>query len=227
MNTDITITVSIEKPVITGLMAHNLKDEKPGEDSTVIYMLRHGQTDNNANGLWHGGKSGSLNQAGVKQAEKAALALLDAGIDIVLSSDSDRAMETASIVAEKISVPLAGKSPIFGDRHYGEAEDLTSSEISKRYGITVANVLDHAIDKIPRAESVQLLRSRVIKARELICLNFPGKTVLVTSHGGFVRMFYKTFAGDVSGKFFTNCSFYSVECINGSCYLRNELFTIL
>ncbi len=188
-------------------------------------MLRHGQTDNNIKGLWHGGKSGSLNQVGIKQAENAALALLDAGIDIILSSDSDRAMETAAIVSEKISVPLAGRYPIFGDRHYGEAEGLTSSEISRRYGITVANVLDPAIDKIPWAESVQSLRSRVIKARDLICRNFPGKTVLVTSHGGFVRMFYKTFAGDVSGKFFTNCSFYSVECIHGSCYLRNELFT--
>ena len=195
------------------------------EGLTVIYMLRHGQTDNNIKGLWHGGKSGSLNQVGIKQAENAALALLDAGIDIILSSDADRAMETAAIVSEKISVPLAGRYPIFGDRHYGEAEGLTSSEISRRYGITVANVLDPAIDKIPWAESVQSLRSRVIKARDLICRNFPGKTVLVTSHGGFVRMFYKTFAGDVSGKFFTNCSFYSVECIHGSCYLRNELFT--
>ncbi len=199
--------------------------EDRDEDLTVIYMLRHGQTDNNIKGLWHGGKSGSLNQAGVKQAEKAALALLDAGIDIILSSDSDRAVETAAIVSEKISVPLAGRYPIFGDRHYGEAEGLTSSEISRRYGITVANVLDPSIDKIPWAESVQSLWSRVIKARDLICRNFPGKTVLVTSHGGFVRMFYKTFAGDVSGKFFTNCSFYSVECIHGSCYLRNELFT--
>ncbi|MHB1708144.1 MAG: histidine phosphatase family protein [Thermoplasmataceae archaeon] len=192
---------------------------------TVIYMLRHGQTDYNIKGLWHGGKSGSLNEAGVKQAEKAAMTLLDAGIDIILSSDSDRAIETAAIVSEKISVPLAGRYPIFGDRGYGEAECLTSSEISRRYGITVANVLDPAIDKIPQAESVQSLRSRAIKARDLICSNFPGKTVLVTSHGGFVRMFYKTFAGDVSGKFFTNCSYYSVECLQEVCNLKNELFT--
>ena len=192
---------------------------------TVIYMLRHGQTDNNLKGLWHGAKSGSLNQTGVKQAEKAGLRLADAGIDLILSSDSERAIETALIVSEKISAPLAGRYPIFGDRHFGEAEGLTSSEISKRYGITVANVLDPAIDEIPRAESVQSLRRRAIKARDLICSNFPGKTVLVASHGGFVRMFYMTFAGDVSGKFFTNCSYYSIECMQRVCDVRNDLFT--
>ena len=191
---------------------------------TVIYMLRHAQTNNNLEKLWHGSKTGPLNNTGIMQAEFIGQRMKDFAIDAILSSDSERAIETARIVSDKIGVPLVRKDPIFGERHFGGAEDLTSAEISRRYGITVANVLDEGIDRIPEAESIHSLESRVKEAMDFICTIFPGKTVLVTSHGGFVRMFYRTFAGDVNGKYFTNCSYYSIECTEKAHRIRDDLF---
>ena len=63
----------------------------------LIFLIRHGETDWNAEGRWQGHTDVPLNQKGRTQALRVADALRKAGLGGVVSSDLSRARETAQI----------------------------------------------------------------------------------------------------------------------------------
>src|SRR5690348_15797843 len=65
---------------------------------TRILLVRHGQTDWNAEGRWQGHSDRSLDDAGRAQAALLASHLARTGIDLLYSSDLARARETAAAV---------------------------------------------------------------------------------------------------------------------------------
>jgi probable phosphoglycerate mutase len=74
---------------------------------TAFWFLRHGETDWNAEGLSQGHTDIPLNAVGLAQARRAALALVDRGIATIIASPLSRALRTAEIVAEALSLPVA------------------------------------------------------------------------------------------------------------------------
>ena len=66
-----------------------------------IILVRHGETEHNKGDSITGQMDISLNQVGVKQAEKAAERLRDEDFDATYSSDLQRTYETTKIIAEK------------------------------------------------------------------------------------------------------------------------------
>lgn len=68
---------------------------------TVFYLIRHGETEHNAEGGITGQLDIPLNEYGVEQAEKLAERLENEGFDAAYSSDLERTYETTRIVAEK------------------------------------------------------------------------------------------------------------------------------
>ena len=68
--------------------------------ATRIILVRHGETDWNAERRWQGHSDRPLNEAGRRQAEELAARLDGAPIDAVYSSDLLRAHETARLLAE-------------------------------------------------------------------------------------------------------------------------------
>lgn len=193
---------------------------------TQIYILRHGETDSNVRRSWHTGGSGSINDRGRQQAVLVANEFKKFGLDAVISSDSIRAMETASIVSEITGTKYYGSNKIFRERDFGDADDLTTPEILGRFGIIVNSVMDTGADELPGSESLHDLERRVGMAKNFICNQFPDDSVLVVTHGGFSRMFYKTFVGDIGGKYFQNCSYFSVSCDSMGCRLMIDLSSI-
>lgn len=65
-----------------------------------IYILRHGQTNYNAEGRFQGQVNTDLNENGIKQANETKKVLENIKFDIVISSPLKRAMDTAKIVTE-------------------------------------------------------------------------------------------------------------------------------
>jgi broad specificity phosphatase PhoE len=82
--------------------------------TTRLLVLRHGQSEWNAQGRWQGQADIALTPEGVQQARKAALKL--GTFDLIASSSLKRALHTAEIIAEhkkwlpKIDVPPAPNS---------------------------------------------------------------------------------------------------------------------
>ena len=66
-----------------------------------IYVLRHGETDYNAEGKFQGQVNTTLNENGLKQANEAKNKLKNVKFDNVISSPLIRAIKTAQIVTDR------------------------------------------------------------------------------------------------------------------------------
>ena len=73
--------------------------------STVLHLARHGETDDNANKVFQGQRGAGLNARGRAQAERLA-ARVAPSIDTIVSSDLQRARETAAIVAAAVKTEV-------------------------------------------------------------------------------------------------------------------------
>ena len=63
-----------------------------------IYVVRHGETDWNNNGIMQGNTDVLLNQTGIEQGLKVKKILENERIDICMSSPLKRAYDTAKII---------------------------------------------------------------------------------------------------------------------------------
>lgn len=144
---------------------------------TVLLIVRHGETDWNAEGRWQGHADVPLNERG--RAQAAALAEQLAGDDrvgIVYSSDLGRARETAEIAAVRLGLELVL------DR------DLREIDVGSREGRTWSEIDDEPPwDGEPHAAHSE----RVVRALRRIAQTHPEERVLVVTHGGSVRRIHE------------------------------------
>ena len=66
---------------------------------TRLYLVRHGETVDNAAQILQGQTPGELNENGIHQAEIVRDQMKDAHIDVFISSDLHRSIQTAEIIA--------------------------------------------------------------------------------------------------------------------------------
>src|SRR5690606_14158884 len=89
-----------------------------------LYFIRHGLSELNAQGLYAGHTETPLTEEGRLQAKQAGQGATGLGIDLIVSSPLERALETAQIVAHEIGYPE--ESIITDDRlierHFGQLE---------------------------------------------------------------------------------------------------------
>lgn len=96
---------------------------------TRVLLVRHGQSEWNADGRWQGQQDPPLTDLGRRQARSAATAL--GAVDAVFASDLQRAAETATIIATELGVlPIMVDSGL-RERNAGEWEGLTRTEIER------------------------------------------------------------------------------------------------
>lgn len=66
---------------------------------TLLYLVRHGETIDNAHHIMQGQTQGELNEKGIKQAQEVAEQLKNEPIDAFVSSDLRRSIHTCEIIA--------------------------------------------------------------------------------------------------------------------------------
>lgn len=143
---------------------------------TILSLVRHGQTDWNAARRIQGSTDIPLNETGRNQARIVAEKLAANGPwHVVYSSPLSRAVETAQIIAEYLSLPEPFEESRVVERSFGEVEGLTDVERSASY--PVGSV-------VPHAESREALRARGVAAINAIADAHPGQRVIVVAHGG-------------------------------------------
>ncbi len=147
--------------------------------STRVLLVRHGQSEWNAIGRWQGQADPSLSDLGRLQAREAAQAV--GAVDAVWSSDLQRAVETATIIAEHIGVGPVIVDPDLRERDAGEYSGLTRPEIEQRFPGYLA-----AERRPPGWEPDEHLLARALRALGTIAAEVPGGEVLAVTHGGLV-----------------------------------------
>jgi broad specificity phosphatase PhoE len=149
--------------------------------STHVLLLRHGESEWNADGRWAGQADPPLSSRGRRQADHAAGQL--PAIDRLVHSDLRRAVETATRVtagAELADPALI--EPAFRERRAGEWEGLTKEEIEKAW----PGFLDQSL-RPPGFEDDASLLTRTTEALIGLGRRHRGQRVLVVCHGGVIR----------------------------------------
>jgi broad specificity phosphatase PhoE len=144
---------------------------------TIVGLLRHGQTDWNIDFRLQGVTDIPLNSTGIAQARAAAKAVPQGYWNFVASSPLTRAVDTAQIIAEQISIPELVIEPLLLERSFGDAEGMTHAEWKAKYPDGLP----------PGGESLEVLRMRAIQLLEHLLAQYRGTKVLAVSHGALIR----------------------------------------
>ena len=146
--------------------------------STIIGLLRHGQTDWNVDMRLQGVSDIPLNEFGREQANTAAEVLKSGTWEMIVSSPLSRALETANIVASKLGFENVEVLPELIERSFGVAEGLSYDDWKTRY---------QDGQNVDQAETIAQLDVRANALLELLALKFEGQRVLTVSHGALIR----------------------------------------
>jgi broad specificity phosphatase PhoE len=152
---------------------------------THLLIVRHGESEWNAQGRWQGQADPELSPRGEEQAIRAAGSLAGVRIDRVMSSDLRRARRTAGILAEALGITAVGVAAGLREVDVGEWSGLTRPEIEARWPSLLAAWSEGRLEATPGGESLTALRVRVLEAIRGILTPANGsgdQTILVVSH---------------------------------------------
>ena len=150
---------------------------------TLIILVRHGQTEWNRKERFRGRADIPLNQSGLDQAEATAAWIAARWQPVAIyASPLSRAMQTAQAAARYFELPV---QPLPGliDIDYGEWQGLTPEEAEQGWQEQVSNWYQ-APEKalIPKGETLQNLRTRLMDTLNGLCAKHPQETILVVGH---------------------------------------------
>jgi broad specificity phosphatase PhoE len=165
---------------------------------TTLLLVRHGETDWNAEGKLQGHSDRPLNDFGRRQATALADRLEDEDIAAIYSSDLVRAKETAEILGARVGVPVV-VDPDLREKNWGTWEGLTGDE-----RLTVEF----------EGETTEDHRDRTLGAIARIVERHPHERVVVVTHGGSVRRVQTTVSG-FALPVIENCSVWAVAHEDG------------
>jgi broad specificity phosphatase PhoE len=146
---------------------------------TQMLLARHGQSEWNALGRWQGQADVPLSDLGRRQARAAAAAI--GTVDVVVASDLERALRTASIISEQIGVGPVIIEPLLRERDAGEWSGLTRAEIDEAWP---GYIDGHR--RPPGVEPEDTFLERTHAGLRRVHAEFEGAHVLVVTHGGLV-----------------------------------------
>lgn len=156
---------------------------------TTLLLIRHGYSKANQLNLFLGHGNVDLTEKGRFQAQKTAQFLSNTHIDVIYSSDLDRAVQTAEYTAKIKNLPII-KEVGLREINAGEWDFMSFEQIRKTYEKEF-NTWCNDVEKVrcPNGESFLELQDRVFKAIEKIAINNPDKTVAIFSHATSIRSF--------------------------------------
>jgi len=154
---------------------------------TRLLIVRHGETDANAAGIWQGATDHPLNERGKLQAQAVAqrLAQEEPHIAAIYTSPLKRARQTAEIIAQALGNVPVYEDPDLSEYNLGEWEGLTYQEL--RYERRLWDRMSEDPHWAPPGgESAYEFAMRVLGAFQRIAEQHKGQTILIVGHGGAI-----------------------------------------
>lgn len=153
---------------------------------TKLYLIRHGQSANNAEGRFGGHSSTPLSELGERQAGRTAKLLASDGIDVIYSSDLPRAVQSAKPLSELTGIPIHA-TPAFRERHVGVLEGLTFDESREQYPDDYYALVNRNVHHvISGGESYRQLLRRATSTLNKILREHRTERIAVYSHTGVI-----------------------------------------
>ncbi len=164
-------------------MAEEDFHRSPEQGGLRLFIVRHGETDANLNRFLQGVSDGPLNATGRLQVERLAKALKNIALDQVYASDLERAVGTAAAIAEAHGLGVEQDSQL-REWNIGELDGLPAAVYLKMVNETGLPLSQF---DPPGGQKLGEVRSRADAFLRKVIAEHPGETVLICSHGDFMR----------------------------------------
>ncbi len=160
-----------------------------------IYLVRHGQTDNNKNKIVNGGNDDlDLNETWIAQAHKLWKQLAtqkDLKFEAIITSPMTRAKHTSEIIKSYLDYDVKIiEDESFREQNYWEFKWMSYKEIEEKY----KNKIKKYVSEIYRNNSEEPLEKfikRVENAYKNLEKKYSGKNILLVAHGWVARAINK------------------------------------
>jgi broad specificity phosphatase PhoE len=150
--------------------------------TTIIYLVRHGQTAWNKEEIFRGRTDVPLDETGLRQAELVGEYFRETEIHAIYSSPLSRAWQTAEGIARIHHLEVQALPGII-DMSFGNWEGHAHQEIQKMDPETYRLWKEepHRVT-LPGGEGLEQVRIRAMAALEGVIDKHPGETVVLISH---------------------------------------------
>ena len=138
---------------------------------TKLYLVRHGETVDNAAHIMQGQTPGKLNEAGIAQAEEVAKKMTNDHIDVFVSSDLHRSIQTCEIIAKPHHQAVV-TTPLIRERDWGSFT-----------GKFIPSLPKDPKDWPDDIETLEKMKSRAQNFLTWLKVAYPDKTILAVGHG--------------------------------------------
>ncbi len=204
---------------------------------TIIYFLRHGQTDWNKLGVYRGRADRPLDDIGTRQAELVRDALKEQKIQKLYAGPMRRTIDTlAKFSAWFKHSPINAVSGLV-DIDYGDWQGVKKEEVAEKWPELVKQWREDPFGvTFPNGESLKDVQARALQAVKDICNDAGDATIAVCSHRVVLKALFCGFVGSTSPQ-----AFYSfkldpasisivrmidglpvIETFNGTQHLRGD-----
>jgi ribonuclease H / adenosylcobalamin/alpha-ribazole phosphatase len=162
-----------------------------------LYLVRHGETAENARMSYLGIRDEPLNERGMWQAYRVAEALSQFPLQLIVSSPLRRAADTAARIQEASGVEL-WKDVRLAEGSFGRWEGLTRDEVLK-LGTKDAEMLTRWESDPsyapPEGESMEDQQKRVIQLIDELHQEYENTSIALVSHVGPIKALLATAMG--------------------------------
>lgn len=161
---------------------------------TKIYLVRHCQSMGNIEYRFQGRYDAEISPEGAKQLELLGLRFRNEPIDMIYTSPLKRARMTAEAIGKYHDISII-EEPGFLEMNVGDLENRSLKELAMEYPET-AQAWDKCPDLcvFPGGETMAQVYARANAALDKVIADNPGKTVVVTTHGGVLRNIFARIA---------------------------------
>ncbi len=161
-----------------------------------IYIIRHGETDNNKNHLLQGRKiNASINEKGKQQAVGIANTLKDIPIQKVITSSLVRTLETAKPLIESKGLEFDQYEEL-DEMSFGDWEGKPFEEVIDQIRVIQKAWISGETDtKIPGGESPEEVFKRAGEKFLEILMSSEEKYIAFMLHGRLIRVLLSEFLG--------------------------------
>jgi probable phosphoglycerate mutase len=153
-------------------------------ESTILTLVRHGETTANVEGVWHGSIDTQLTDRGLRQAERVArhLASTRPQAAAVYASPLIRSLLTARAIADALGLE-ARIEPDLTEYHLGSLEGVSYRELTAKHRLF--DCMREDPDHCPGGgESPRQVAERYAGVLRRIGAAHPGENPIVVGHGG-------------------------------------------
>lgn len=155
-------------------------------ETTRVLLIRHGQSQGNAEGRFGGHTATPLSPLGHRQAEATAQVLSTETFDAIYTSDLPRAVETARPLARLTNLEVM-KTEAFRERSVGVMEGLTFEEAAERHPDQYAALLRRDFEHvILGGESYRQMLDRASRQLDQAIEHYRDGRIAIFTHTGTI-----------------------------------------